>query len=78
MCVGLDKNGPHRLICLTTWSSVGRIVWEGLGGVILLAEVCHWWQTWRFQKTCFQPPFMDFKCLNYPFQHALALLSVID
>lgn len=53
--VGLNKNSaPHRLICLTSWSSVGGIVWEGLGRCGL-GEVCHWWQTWRFQKTCSSP-----------------------
>jgi hypothetical protein len=27
---------------LNVWSSVGETVWEALGGVALLEEVCHW------------------------------------
>ena len=30
--------------------SVDRTLWEGLGGVALLEEVCHWLQALRFQK----------------------------
>jgi hypothetical protein len=41
---------PHRLICLNTWSSIGGIVWEGLGGVDLLEEVCHWGWALRFNR----------------------------
>jgi len=41
-CRGLDGNGPQRLMCVNTWSPVGKTVWEGLGGVALLEEVCHW------------------------------------
>lgn len=36
---GVDKNGPHRLICLKTWSSINGTVWKKLGDVALL-EVC--------------------------------------
>lgn len=35
-------NSPHRLICLNVWSLVAGIVWEGVGGVVLLEEECHW------------------------------------
>ena len=37
----LNENGPDRLIDLNTWSPVGRALWEALGGVSLLEEVCH-------------------------------------
>lgn len=46
-----DKNGPNKLIGLNVWSPVGGIVWEGLGGVVLLKEFCHGEQALRFQKT---------------------------
>lgn len=36
---------------LTVWSPVGGTVSEGLGGMILLEEMCHWGWTSRFQKT---------------------------
>ena len=41
-CGGLHENDLCRLICLSTCSIVGRIVWEGLKGVALLGELCHW------------------------------------
>ena len=41
-CGGLNENGLHRLIYLNAWSAVGRTVWEGLEGVVLLEEVCAW------------------------------------
>ena len=44
----LNENGSHRLIYLNVWSPVGGPVWEGLGGVALLKEVCHWGQTLSF------------------------------
>lgn len=50
-CGGLNKNGPNKLIGLNVWSPVGGIVWEGLGGVALLKEFCHWEQALRFHKT---------------------------
>jgi hypothetical protein len=37
---GLNKSGLRQLKRLEIWSSVGGIVWEGLGGVALLEEVC--------------------------------------
>jgi hypothetical protein len=30
----------NRFICLNTWSPVGGTIWEGLGIVTLLEEVC--------------------------------------
>ena len=43
VCGGLTENGP--VACLV---SVGGTVWEGLGGVALLEEVCHWGLPLRF------------------------------
>ena len=41
---------PHRLMSLNAWSSIGGTVWEGLEGVSLLVEVCHWKWALGFQK----------------------------
>lgn len=38
ICGGLNENGSFRLIYLNVWLPVG--VQEGLGGVVLLEEVC--------------------------------------
>ena len=40
-CGCLNENGSHRLLCLDAWSPVKGTVWEGLGGVALLEEVCY-------------------------------------
>ena len=40
-CGGLNENGPCRFIYLNAWFPVDGTVWEGLGGVALLEEVCH-------------------------------------
>jgi hypothetical protein len=49
-CGGLNENGLHRLIFLNIWSPVSGTVWECLGGLTLLVDVCHWQQDLRFQK----------------------------
>jgi hypothetical protein len=49
-CDGLNKDDPHRLICLNTWPLVGGTVREGSGGVVSLKEVCHWEWDLRFPK----------------------------
>ena len=38
----MNENGPHTLIYLNVWSSVGGTVWKELGGVALLEKVGHW------------------------------------
>jgi hypothetical protein len=38
---GLDENGSQRFRCLNDCSLVDGTVWEGLGGVVSLEEVCH-------------------------------------
>ena len=38
-CGGLNENGPHGLIYLNAWPSVGRMIWKGSGGVALLGCV---------------------------------------
>jgi hypothetical protein len=40
----VGQNGSHRLMCLSTWFPVGGTIWEGLGGLALLKEGCHWEQ----------------------------------
>lgn len=37
----LDLNGPYELINLNVQPLVDTSVWEGLGGVPLLQEVCY-------------------------------------
>ena len=44
ICGGLNKNGPHRLMCLKTCSPVFK-------GVAVLQVVCHWGWPLGFQKT---------------------------
>lgn len=36
-CRSLKENGPHSVIYLNTWFSVGGMAWEGVGGVSLRA-----------------------------------------
>ena len=44
-CNYLNENVPlHRLWYLSTWPSVGGVVWGGLGNAVLLEEVHHWRQ----------------------------------
>jgi hypothetical protein len=40
---------------LNTWRPGGGTIWEGLGGVALLEEMCHWEWVWKFPKTCAIP-----------------------
>lgn len=32
------------------WSPAGGTVWEQLGGVAFLQEICYWGWAWKFQK----------------------------
>lgn len=41
ICGGLSKNGPHRLVRLNTWSSVGGYLGR-VKGVAVLEGGCHW------------------------------------
>lgn len=52
---------PTRLIRLNIWSPVNGTIWEGLGGVALLEEVCFWGQALRFEKPTPFP--VKFLCL---------------
>ena len=54
-CGGLSENGPHRLMYLNTWSSIGGTVWEGLVGVALLEEMYYWEWVLRFQELVTSP-----------------------
>jgi hypothetical protein len=40
-CGGLNENSLHRFMNLNIWFLDGGTVWEGLGGMALLEEVCH-------------------------------------
>lgn len=42
LCGGLNKNVPTWL---NAWSPVSGTVWDRLGDMALVAEVCHW--GWR-------------------------------
>lgn len=53
--VGLNMNGPHRLIWLNIWSLIGRPVWEEFGGTALLEEACYWGWALKFQKSMLFP-----------------------
>ena len=50
LCGGYNEKVFHWLTELTAWSPAGGTVWEGLGGMALLEEVCHWRWVLRFQK----------------------------
>ena len=56
----MSENVPFGLIDLKAWSPVGGTAWEGLGGIAVLEDVCHWVWALRFQKP---KPFL-FKSLS--------------
>lgn len=41
MSGGLNENSSHWFLYLNTCFSVSRMIWERLGGVTLLEELCH-------------------------------------
>lgn len=53
-CGGLNENVPKRLKCMNAWVPGDGPIWEKLGGVALLEEICHWGQALMFQKAHFQ------------------------
>ena len=69
-CGGLNENGTHRLIRLNAQSPLGRTVWEGLGGVASLKEMCYWEWALRFQKSI---PFQRSLCLSLSLSLPLSL-----
>lgn len=42
VCNGLNENGHHRILCLNIRSLNWWAILEGLGGMTLLEDVCHW------------------------------------
>lgn len=52
-CEGLNKNGPHRFMCLNTCSPIGGTVWEELGVSPYWRRCCHWERALRIQETPF-------------------------
>lgn len=46
-----EDNDSRRFICLTIPSPVGKTIWEGLKGAVLLEKVCHWWVGFEGSKT---------------------------
>lgn len=39
---GLNENGPHGFIYLSSWNPVGGTVLEELLGVVSLEKACNW------------------------------------
>lgn len=63
-CNGLNKNNPHRLRSLNTWSQFGGAVWGGWGGKALLNGVHHWGRLYNYVASFyFQLPFSS-SCLQ--------------
>jgi hypothetical protein len=51
-------------ICSNAWSPTGGTVWEGLRGVSLLEEVCHWgWALWFQEPKPVPVSFFSTSCL---------------
>lgn len=52
---GLNENGSHSLMYLNAWFPAVETVWEVLGGLALLSEVCYWDWIFRLPKTLVIP-----------------------
>ena len=39
---GWNENCPSKTLIFEYKVTVGGAVWEGIGGMVLLEEVCHW------------------------------------
>ena len=48
----------HGAVCLNVRSLAGGTVWERLGSVALLEEVCHWGWAFMFQKIHVIPSYL--------------------
>ena len=48
----LNELDPRRLRHFNVWLSAGGLLREGLGGVVLLEEVCHWGGLGVFESLC--------------------------
>lgn len=59
--------------CLITCSPDGGMVWEGLRGMTLFKEVCHWGQALRFQKTSVTPSLLSASFWGSSFECQLLL-----
>lgn len=60
---GLKKNGLHKITNFNARSSGSGTSWEGLGGKLLLEEVCHWRWSLEFQKPKLVPMLLPLWCL---------------
>lgn len=49
-CDGLNENGSHMFIYLSSWAPFGRSIWEALGSVATLKEVFHWREACEVSK----------------------------
>lgn len=78
---GLNKNDPHRFICLNTWSPVAGTIWKGLGGVALMEQICHRAGS-EVSKASFHPQYIPCLLLTiqdvssqFPYHHAFIAQS---
>lgn len=61
-CGALNVSGPHKLLYLDTRSPIRGTVFEGLGSMVLLREVCHWKWVWSFKSPCQAPCNLWIRC----------------
>lgn len=61
----LKGNSSHSLVCLNAQSPIGGTVSEGLRGVTLLTEMCHWaWPLMDQKPTTFPVRFLCLVLVN--------------